>query len=85
VQSGNADAGIVALSLALSPAMKAAGRYAELPASDYAPLEQAAVILKSSKNKATAALFLEYIRRPEIASLLAQYGFVLPAASGKPK
>ena len=85
VQSGNADAGIVALSLALSPAMKQAGRYAELPASDYAPLEQAAVILKSSKNKATAALFLEYIRRPEIASLLAQYGFVLPAASGKPK
>ncbi len=85
VQSGNADAGIVALSLAVSPAMKSAGRFAELPASDYAPLEQAAVILKSSRDKATAALFLDYIRRPEIAALLAHYGFVLPAATGKRK
>ena len=85
VQSGNADAGIVALSLALAPAMRSAGRFAELPVGDYKPLVQAAVILKSSKDKATAALFLDYLRRPEIASLLAQYGFALPAAGGKPK
>lgn len=85
VQSGNADAGILALSLAVSPAMKSAGRFAELPASDYTPLEQAAVILKSSKEKATAALFLDYIRRPEITALLSHYGFVMPAATGKPK
>jgi molybdate transport system substrate-binding protein len=85
VQSGNADAGILALSLALSPAMNSAGRYAELPVSDYTPLEQAAVILKSSKDKTTAALFLDYLRRPEIASLLARYGFALPAAGGKSK
>ena len=85
VQSGNADAGIVALSLALSPAMSSAGRFAEIPAADYTPLEQAAVILKSSKQKATAALFLDFLRRPEIASLLAHYGFVLPAAGEKPK
>jgi molybdate transport system substrate-binding protein len=84
VQSGNADAGILALSLAVSPAMSSAGRYFELPAADYTPLEQAAVILKSSRDKATAALFLNYLRRPEIASLLAHYGFALPAAGGKP-
>jgi molybdate transport system substrate-binding protein len=78
VQSGNADAGIVALALALSPAMKSAGRFAELPSADYAPLEQAAVILKSSKDKASAAQFLAYIRRPEIVALLARYGFELP-------
>jgi molybdate transport system substrate-binding protein len=85
VQSGNADAGIVALSLALGPAMKSAGRFVEIPASDYATLEQAAVILKSSKNKATAALFLDYLRKPEIVILLAQYGFVMPAAASKSK
>jgi hypothetical protein len=34
---------------------------------------------------ATAALFLDYLRRPEIASLLAHHGFVLPAAGGKSK
>jgi molybdate transport system substrate-binding protein len=85
VQSGNADAGIIALSLALSPAMSSAGHFAELPAADYTPLEQAAVILKNSKDKATAALFLDYLRRPEIASLLAHYGFALPSAGGNSK
>jgi molybdate transport system substrate-binding protein len=85
VQSGNADAGIVALSLALSPAMKSAGRFVEVPASDYSPLEQGAVILKSSKDKATAALFLAYIRKPEVVSLLSQYGFTLLGAGGKSK
>jgi molybdate transport system substrate-binding protein len=85
VQSGNADAGIVALSLALSPAMKNAGRFVEIPASDYTPLEQAAVILKSSRDKATAALFLDFIQKPEIVRLLTQYGFVTPPASSKSK
>ncbi len=85
VQSGSADAGIVALSLALSPAMKSAGRFAELPASSYTPLEQAAVLLKSSKDKATAAQFLDYIRKPEMVDLLAQHGFTMPTAAAKPK
>jgi molybdate transport system substrate-binding protein len=85
VQSGSADAGIVALSLALSPAMKSAGRYVEVPASDYTPILQAAVILKSSKDKATAALFLDYVRKPEIVKLLAQYGFTMPVAGVKSK
>ena len=78
VQSGNADAGILALSLVLSPQMKSAGRYVEIDASDYKPLEQAAVILKSSKDKATAELFLEFVRKSEIVKLLAQYGFTMP-------
>jgi len=85
VQSGAADAGILALSLVLSPQMKNAGRYVEVPASDYAPLEQAAVILKSSKDKAAAARFMDFISKPEIVRLLAQYGFTMPGATGKSK
>ena len=57
VQSGNADVGIVALSLALAPAMKTSGRYVEIPATDYPPLIQAGVILKSSRNKELASSF----------------------------
>jgi molybdate transport system substrate-binding protein len=83
VQSGNADAGLLALSLVLSPQMKSAGRYVEIPESDHAPIEQAAVILKNSKDKATAALFLEFVRKPEIVSLMSQYGFTLPGAGAK--
>jgi molybdate transport system substrate-binding protein len=85
VQSGNADAGILALSLVVGPQMKSAGHYVEIPASDYAPLEQAAVVLKSSKNKAAAGLFLDFIRKPETVKLLSQYGFTLPGAAGKSK
>jgi molybdate transport system substrate-binding protein len=79
VQSGNADAGILALSLVLTPQMKSAGHYVAIPDSDHATMEQAAVILKSSKDKATAALFLDFIRKPEIVNLMSQYGFKLPA------
>ncbi len=79
VQSGNADAGIVALSLALGSAMKSAGRYVEIPASDYAPLEQAAVILKSSRDKDTAAAFLAYLHRPTVIAQLATFGFSMPS------
>ena len=32
VDSGNADVGIIALSLALGPALRASGTYAEIPA-----------------------------------------------------
>jgi molybdate transport system substrate-binding protein len=75
VVSGSADAGIVALSLALSPNMKEKGRYAEIPASEYPPIDQACVILKSSKNKGTAQQFLSYVKSAAIAEILAGYGF----------
>lgn len=78
VQSGNADIGIIALSLALAPTMKDQGRYFEIPASDYPPLEQAAVVLKSSKKKDLARKFLSFLRTPEIASQMQRYGFALP-------
>ena len=42
-QSGSADVGIVALSLALAPALKDAGTYFEIPSTHYAPIQQAAV------------------------------------------
>src|SRR6202140_1322561 len=54
VVSGSADVGIVALALALSPNMKDKGRYAEIPAGEYPPIEQACVIMSSSKNKVIA-------------------------------
>lgn len=77
VQSGNADAGILASSLVVAPAMKDAGRYFEIPASEYPPIEQAAIVLASSKNKATARLFIDFLGRPEIAKVMESYGFVV--------
>src|ERR1035437_790696 len=84
VQSGNADAGILALSLALAPAMKNAGRYVEIPAADYPPLVQAGVILKSSRNQQLATRFLKFLQEPETVALMERYGFSVPkdAAAG---
>jgi molybdate transport system substrate-binding protein len=79
VHSGNADVGIVALSLALSPAMKSDGRYVVIPPKDYPPLIQAAVILKSSREKELANQFMEFIKQTETKARMEQYGFSIPA------
>ena len=78
VRSGNAEAGIVALSLALAPAMKSAGRYEVIAPEDYPPLIQAAVILKSSHEKEVAKQFLKFLKEPETVALMEQYGFAVP-------
>lgn len=75
IMSRSADVGIVALSLALSPNMKAKGRYFEVPAGDYPPIKQACVILNSSKNKATAEQFLSFIKTAAAVDTLRMYGF----------
>ena len=84
VASGSADVGIIALSLALSPNMKDKGRYAEIPADEYPPIEQACVILASSKNKEAARQFLLFVRTAAMADVLRSYGFdVLGGGSAK--
>ena len=83
VVSGSADAGIVALSLALSPNMKDKGRYAEIPADEYPPIEQACVILGSSKNKEAARQFLSFVKTAATGDVLKSYGFDVQVGSAK--
>jgi molybdate transport system substrate-binding protein len=78
VQSGNADVGIVALSLALSPSMRNEGRYFEIAQQLYPPLRQAVVILKRAQHKEGAEKFLEFMKTPATKSVLQQYGFAPP-------
>ena len=75
VLSGAADAGIIALSLAVSPNLKTKGRFIEIPGADYPPITQACVILKSSKNKEATKQFLAFLRTDAVAEALRQYGF----------
>jgi molybdate transport system substrate-binding protein len=75
VVSGAADVGIIALSLALAPNMKDKGRSADVPSEDYPPIEQACVILASSKNKDTARQFLSFIKTAAIGDVFRSYGF----------
>src|SRR5437870_5807713 len=78
VESGNAQAGIVAYSHAVAPAMKDKGKYWEFPADSYPRLEQAAVMLSHSQHKKEAAEFLDYLKTPEAISVLRQFGFSIP-------
>ena len=78
VQSGNAQAGLIALSLAMSPTMKDAGRYWELPQDAYPEIQQGAGIAAAAQNKQAAQAFLDYIGSPEGTAVLEQYGFRVP-------
>ena len=78
VQSGNADIGIIALSLVLAPTLKDKGKYYEIPAADYPPIEQAAMVLKSTKNRELAKKFLASFREPAVIEIMQRYGFVVP-------
>lgn len=79
VESGNADAGILALSLVASPAMKSKGRAWNIPENLYTPIQQGAVAVRAAANPEGARQFLDYIRMPATAALLERYGFALPA------
>ncbi|MFY0523655.1 molybdate ABC transporter substrate-binding protein [Archangium gephyra] len=78
VQSGAADAGIIALALALAPAMKDQGRAWEVPLDAYPRLEQGGAILKHAKEPALAQAFRDHLLGPEGTALLKRYGFSLP-------
>jgi molybdate transport system substrate-binding protein len=79
VQSGNAQVGIVALSLALSPSMKS-GHSWEIPGDTHPPIEQAVVVLKRAKDKAAARSFVDFLKTPAARGILVDYGFTFPAS-----
>src|ERR1700686_4443405 len=78
VQSGNAQVGIVALSLAVSPAMKDGNRW-EIPADSYPAIKHAVGLLKASKNKDAARRFLDFVGGPQGRKIFERFGFTVPA------
>jgi molybdate transport system substrate-binding protein len=83
-QSGNAQVGIIALSIALAPAMSSAGTYVSIPASSHPPIEQAAVIVRASQKKAAARDFLRFIQQPGMVALMERFGFEIPKPAAAP-
>ncbi len=78
VESGAADIGIIALSLALAPALKDKGTYWEIPSEAYPPLEQGVVILRSSKRHERAEQFIEFLKSQPGQAIMTRYGFDVP-------
>jgi molybdate transport system substrate-binding protein len=75
VESGAADVGLIALSLALAPTMRYRGRYYELPLDDYPRLEQGGVILTGAKDMDAARALRDFLMSAEGRAVLAKYGF----------
>jgi molybdate transport system substrate-binding protein len=79
VQTGNADAGIIALSLALAPAFAGKGSYTLIPDTMHQPLRQGFVILRHGKDKALASTFADFFADANVRRIMSRYGFSMPA------
>jgi molybdate transport system substrate-binding protein len=79
VESGSADAGVIALSLAVSPALQERGRFAVVPIDSYPPIEQGAVVLGAAADPEAARAFLDFVLGPDGRHVLDRFGFLPPA------
>ena len=78
VESGNADIGVIALSLALNPELSKQGGYYLIDDKLHQPLEQAFIVTTHGKENAAAQRFADYMQYPEARKVMVKYGFVLP-------
>ena len=78
VQSGNAQVGIIALSLAVSPELAKKGGHYVIPDKLHQPLEQGFIITRLGADKPLARQFADYMGSKQARSIMAKYGFVLP-------
>ena len=78
VQSGNAQVGIIALSLAVSPELAKKGGHYVIPDKLHQPLEQGFIITRLGADKPLAREFADYMGSKQARSIMAKYGFVLP-------
>jgi molybdate transport system substrate-binding protein len=75
VDSGNADAGLVALAQVVK---HGGGSYWRVPATYHAALAQQAVLLRRAEKPAAARAFLDYLRGSEARAILQRDGYGLP-------
>ncbi len=76
--SGNADAGLISLTSALTPRLSADGKYVVMPENSYPPLLQGAVVIKQAPAADEAHQFLAFLLSPPIRKELAGLGLKAP-------
>ncbi len=75
VETGNADAGFVALSLVLSPKLAKVGKWWEVPADTYNKLEQGVVLTKPGMSNPLARAYIDFLKTDEARAIFDRYGF----------
>lgn len=77
--TGNAEVGLLALSLVLSPTMTSKGKYFLIDEKSHSPLKQAYVILKHAKGNKEAYAFVNFISSKTARAIFEKYGFTIPS------
>jgi molybdate transport system substrate-binding protein len=75
--SGNAEGGIIALSLAMAPQLRDRGTADLIPEDYHAPLRHRMALLQGAGPAAEA--FYAYLKAPRARDIMERYGLVLPA------
>ncbi len=78
VETGNASAGIVALSIARQRAMSGGLKSVPIAASAHSPIVQAVGVLRKAKDKDSAMEFMKYVLGAKGRDKLKEYGFETP-------
>lgn len=74
VQTGNAEAGLVALSIAGVPEIT----YSLVDERLHAPIQQSMAVVRGTKQEGAARRFLELVNGPRGRSIMQKYGFTVP-------
>jgi molybdate transport system substrate-binding protein len=74
VDSGNADAGLISLTSALTPRLSSSGSYFVIPRSLYPPIEQGAVLVSKTTQRAAAHQLLDFLLSASVQAQLAKSG-----------
>ncbi len=74
VDSGNADAGLISLTSALTPRLAAGGVYFVIPRDLYPPIEQGAVIVSNTRQRPQVHQLLDYLLSAPVQAQLAKSG-----------
>ena len=72
--SANADAGLISLTSALTPRLSVDGEYFIIPRTLYPPIEQGAVIVSNTKQRAAVHKLLDFLLSPAVQAQLARSG-----------
>jgi molybdate transport system substrate-binding protein len=73
-ESANAQVAIISLTIASSPHYQQLGSFVRFPPSSYPVIRQCGVVLKASKNQATAEAFLQWLTSAAVQESLPRFG-----------
>lgn len=74
IQTGAAEAGLVALSIASVPEID----WAPIDTALYTPLDQTAAVVRRSPHPEVGLAFIQFVNGPEGRAIMRRYGFLLP-------